>query len=77
MKIPTGIDEKNWPKGGILALDGKSPANCFMIKDGTKKEIESVLNSLAKQDLKKRKLVFIVAAGHGNLTCAEQRYYTN
>ena len=33
-----------------MAEDGKSPANCFMVKDGTKDEIKNVLTALIKED---------------------------
>ena len=48
-----------------------------MIKDGTRAEIESVMGGLKKFDPEEKKLVFIVAAGHGNLKHASQLYYTN
>ena len=48
-----------------------------MIKDGTRAEIESVMSGLKKFDSEEKKLVFIVAAGHGNLKHASQLYYTN
>ena len=48
-----------------------------MIKDGTRDEIESVMSGLKRFDSEEKKLVFIVAAGHGNLKHASQLYYTN
>ena len=41
-----------------------------MVKDGTRAEIECILNGLKKFKVEEKKLVFIVAAGHGNLTAA-------
>ena len=61
---------KDWPLGAVLAEDGESPANCFIVKDGIRKEIESALLQLKKLDKGEKKLVFIVAAGHGVLDCA-------
>ena len=77
MKYHPDVDKETWPSGGIMAEDGKSPANCFMLKDGTRAEIEAVLNGLVKSGSEKKQLVFIVCAGHGNLTAAEQLYYSN
>ena len=47
---PTKKDENNWPLGGIMSEDGETPANCFMVKDGTKDEILAVLTALVKED---------------------------
>ena len=77
LKIPSGIEKSTWPTGGILSEDGKSPANCFVVKDGTRDEIENVLSGLKRFGTEEKKLVFIVAAGHGNLTAASQLFYTN
>ena len=54
----------------MLAKDGKSPANCYVIEDGSRFEVEALISNLKKFDKTKKKLVFIVAAGHGTMNCA-------
>ena len=60
-----------WPPGMMLAKDGKSPANCYVIEDGSRFEVEALISNLKKFDKTKKKLVFIVAAGHGTMNCAQ------
>ena len=57
--------------------DEKQHANCYVIEDGTRFELNELLTRLKKLDKKKKQLVFIVAAGHGTMSCAQQLYYTN
>lgn len=59
-----------WPTGMALAKDGKSPANCYVVEDGSRAEVEALLTNLKKFDKTKKKLVFIVAAGHGTMSAA-------
>ena len=57
--------------------DEKQHANCYVIEDGTRFEVNELLMRLKKFDKKKKQLVFIVAAGHGTMNCAQQLYFTN
>ena len=54
MKYHPDVDKATWPSGGILAEDGKSPANCFMLKDGTRAEIELVIDGLVRSGSEKK-----------------------
>ena len=52
--------------------DEKQHANCYVIEDGTRFELAELLKRLKKLDKNKKQLVFIVAAGHGTMSCAQQ-----
>ena len=72
-------DGEKLVKGTIMSKDGKTPANVYHLKEGNRIEIKELLNFpryLEKADkTMKKRLVFIVVAGHGTCSFSDQIYF--
>ena len=64
------------PKGSAISKDGETLANVYHMKDGNKFELGDLLCLPQNLDQKKR-LVFIVVAGHGTYKTSDQIYFVN
>ena len=68
-----GPDGREIIKYTLLSKDGETPANVYHLKNGNRKEIESMIDIPWRFEChdKKKRLVFIVVAGHGTYKCAD------